>query len=252
MFDNMENLKIISSFHAARKPYGKVEKRKTNGFIFQLKGYSVYVFGSKTLTVNEGDMIFLPEGSSYVYKSYWYDENLYTSINFHANLENSQATVYSLEDFYGANYIANNFSELWKFGNVSDKYKCLSIFYDLLSFISRIEHLKSSDERKSSLIEPAVKYLKNHIYDSELKVNKLHKKCGISDTYFRKIFISKFNMTPQKYVMTERVLCAKSIIESGDFESIKEVSNLVGFNDPLYFSKVFKKAYGVSPSNMND
>ena len=42
-----------------------------------------------------------------------------------------------------------------------------------------------------------------------------------------------------------------SILESGDYDSIAEVSELVGYSDPLYFSKAFKKIYGFSPSNIN-
>ena len=96
-----------------------------------------------------------------------------------------------------------------------------------------------------------MEYLKKYIYDSSFKINKLHRLCGISDTYFRRIFEAEFNMTPQEYVVTGRISHAKSIIESGDFDSIKEVSELVGYNDPLYFSKAFRKVYGVSPSNIN-
>ncbi len=252
MFDYMENLKIISSFHKASKPFGKIQNRLTHGFIVKLKGYADYVFEDQCLRVNEGEMIFLPKGSAYEYTSYFQEENLYTSINFQADFDNPGIRVYSLENFYGASYIYQSFSKLWKFGSVSDKYKCLSVFYDLMSYISKIEHLGSSDKRKYNLIEPAVEYLKKHIYDSTFKINELHRLCGISDTYFRKIFMSRFNMTPQEYVITQRISYAKSIIESGDYETIKEVSELVGYNDPLYFSKAFRKIYGFSPSNVNE
>ena len=63
--------------------------------------------------------------------------------------------------------------------------------------------------------------------------------------------MERFNMTPQEYVVAERMSYAKSIIESGDYETIKEVSELVGYNDQLHFSKTFKKYYGYSPSNIS-
>lgn len=252
MFDYMENLKIISSFHQAGKPFGKIESRKSHGFIFKIKGYADYVFEDKSLRVNEGEMIFLPKGSSYKYTTYTQKGNLYTSINFEAYFDNREIGVYSLDNFYGVSYITQSFSELWKFGDLSDKYKCISIFYDLMSYISRIEYLRSLDKRKYSLIDPAVEYLKKNIYNSTFKINKLHHLCGISDTYFRKIFMSRFNMSPQEYVITQRISYAKSIIESGDYKTIREVSELVGYNDPLYFSKAFRKIYGFSPSNVNE
>lgn len=245
----MENLKIISSFHKASKPFGKVEDRKNHGFIFKIKGYADYLFGDKRVRLNEGEMIFLPKGSSYEYVTHTQDKNLYTSINFEADFDNREVGVYSLNNFNGANYMAQSFSELWNFGDLSDKFKCISIFYDLMSYVSKIEHLRSRDKRKYALIEPAVEYLKKHIYKSSFKIDNLHLLCGISDTYFRKIFMSRFNMSPREYVVAERISYAKSIIDSGDFETIKEVSELVGYNDSLYFSKAFKKMYGYSPSN---
>lgn len=251
MFGNMENLKIMSSFHKESKPVNKVQCRANHGFLFKIKGYAEFAFSDRKIRVNEGEMIFLPQGSAYEATTYSCGGNSYTSINFCADMENPAIAVYSFESFPGASYICESFSELWKFGTLSDKYKCLSVFYDFVSYISRLEHLSSADERKFRLIEPAVEYLKKHIYDSSFKINKLHRLCGISDTYFRKIFEAEFNMTPQEYVVTGRISHARSIIESGDFESIKEVSELVGYNDPLYFSKAFRKIYGFSPSSVN-
>lgn len=251
VFGNMENLKIMSSFHKESKKFNRVQYRATHGFIFKIKGYAEFAFSDRIITVNEGEVIFLPQGSAYEATTYYRDGNLYTSINFCAELENPEVGVYPFENFPAANYIYRNFSELWNFGTLSDKYKCLSLFYDLISYISRIEHSSSADERKFGLIEPAVEYLKKNMYDSSFRVDKLHKLCGISDTYFRKIFGAEFDMTPQEYVVTGRMSYAKSIIESGDFDSIKEVSELVGYNDPLYFSKAFRKIYGISPSGVN-
>ena len=54
-------------------------------------------------------------------------------------------------------------------------------------------------------------------------------------------------MSPQEYVLNKRITHSKSIIESGDYDSIKELAESVGYSDPLYFSKAFKKAFGLSP-----
>lgn len=249
MFDYLENLSIVSSFHQGSKTYGKIENRKSHGFVFKISGYTEYAFGDKRIRVNAGEMIFLPKGASYTYTTHP-QGTLYTSINFEADFDNREISVYSLDDFYGYNYISRSFTERWRFGDLSDKFKCISIFYDLLSYVSKIEHLRSMDKRKYSIIDPAVEYLKKHIYSSNFKIEKLHRLCGISDTYFRAIFMKRFHMTPQEYVVAERISYAKSIIESGDYETIREVSELVGYNDPLYFSKAFKKVYGFSPSTL--
>ncbi len=243
-----DDLKITSAAHNESKPYVKIENRSAHAFVFRTHGAVRYLIDGKSITVNEGEFIFLPKGCSYE-RSLAYEKTCYyTSINFQGTLKDPAVKVFSSDVFYGANYIAQSFAELWNFGSEADKYKCLSLFYDLLSHILTVESYDNHDKRKHRLIDPAIEHLNKHIYDNDLKIDKLHRLCGISDTYFRKIFASKFSTSPQGYVLNERITRAKSIIESGDYESIREISEAVGYNDPLYFSKAFKKHYGLSPT----
>ena len=251
MFENMENLKIVSSLHQASKAHARIENRPSHGFVIRLSGELRYDFADRSITTRKGEMIFIPQGTRYDYTTVSEDKSLYTSINFRADLENPEIKVYSMDNFYRADYMVDNFSDLWKFGTQSDRFKCLSMFYDLVSYVSNIDHLSYSDKHKYHIIDPAVGYLKEHIYDCSLRTDKLHLLCGISDTYFRKIFISRFSMSPQSYIISKRISHAKSIIDSGDYETIKEVAFSVGYSDPLYFGKVFKKVYGASPSDIN-
>ena len=250
MLGLIENVDICSSFKSQSHSYGKKENRISHGFIFKIKGYSEYIFEDKKITVNAGQVIFLPQGSSYKYYSHG-DDTLYTSINFYANIENPSPLVYSLEDYLASDFIYESFTQLWRFGSLSDKYKCLSAFYDFLAYIQRVDHLSNISKNKYYIIEPAIDYLKEHLFDCHLKIDNLHRLCCISDTYFRKIFLSRYNTTPQEYVISKRLSHAMSIIESGDFMSISEVAEQVGYKDPLYFSKAFKKLYGFAPSEIN-
>ena len=110
------------------------------------------------------------------------------------------------------------------------------------------EEASYGEKNKYRILDPAIVYLKEHLYDCELRVGELHRLCGVSDTYFRKIFRSRFGASPHSYVLSRRIRHAEAILSSGDFRTIEEVALAVGFQDPLYFSKVFKKACGVSPS----
>ena len=249
MLGNIEDVNIISSFHSQSRSYRKIQNRNSHGFIFRIKGSAEYNFGDKIMSMKEGTVLFVPQGANYEYITS--PENLYTSINFYANVENPTPTLYNLADFYQTDFIFENFSELWRMGTLSDKYKCISVFYDFLSYIARIEHLNNLDKNKHYLIEPAIEYLKTHLFDCNLKIDNLHRLCLISDTYFRKIFLSRFSVTPQEYVIGKRISHAKAIIDSGDYDSISQVAEQVGYKDPLYFSKAFKKIHGYSPSNKN-
>lgn len=250
MLDNIENVKIISSLHRTNKPYNKIDNRATHSFIIRVRGSILYDFCGKSILANEGDVMFIPKGSSYSYKVVTGDA-MYTSVNFQADIVNPHPAAYSLENFYEAEYIGTNFSDLWNFGTPAEKYKCVSLFYNLLAYLSAAENAGYAEKRKFKIIAPAVSYLKEHIYDCTLKTDTLHRLCGISGTYFREIFVASYGMTPQDYIISKRLSHARSILDSGDFNSIREVAESVGYSDPLYFSKVFKKIYGVSPSNLN-
>ena len=69
--------------------------------------------------------------------------------------------------------------------------------------------------------------------------------------YLRKQFQEKIGLTPLKYLTTLRMKRAKSMLTAGGGRehSIAEVAESCGFKDALYFSRVFKKYYGCSPSD---
>lgn len=247
MIGKMENVNIVSSFHKKSKPYGKIENRRTHGFLYKISGCSDYFVGGESFRLNSGELVFMPMGVSYEYMT---DCGEYTSINFEADMEKPEISVYSLKDFQGAKNMLLGFSEAWKFGCVSDRYKCISDFYELLSYLAHLDTLGNREDGNYRIIEPATEYIKKHIYEVDFKVDKLHNLCGISDTYFRKIFIKRYGVTPKEYVQRERITHARLIIDSGDFDTIGEVADAVGYADPLYFSKVFRKYYGFPPSSI--
>lgn len=248
MFKNIENLKIENIIKGSpKKKYSKV-CRKDYAFFIRIKGSVNYTFSDNSFDVKAGDIIFLPKDSEYTFRVCSDTECEYVAIRFDADITDARPFVYSLDGFADMYEFENNISELWKFGGQSEHYKCYSLFYSLLNYIENLDKLSYIDKKKSGLISPAVLYLKNHIYDCDLKVETMVTLCGISATYFNKIFHASYGVSPQSYILSKRLSHAKAIIDSGDFDTITEIAFSVGYNDPLYFSRVFKKKYGVSPS----
>ncbi len=229
-----------------------VASRKSNALIFRLEGNLRYFFHDYVMDTPAGNISFIPRGSSY--------NTLVTqapckfvSITFSADFpEPPLPFTHSLDEFHESEFFQNTLPDLWKFRSQSELYKCYSFFYNLLSHLNSLENQRHIDNEKENLILPSVSYLKKHIYDCDLKIDSLHELCGISGTYFRKLFYSRYGESPQKYILSRRLSHAKAIIDSGDFSTISEVAFTVGYNDPLYFSRAFKRKYGVSPSGYAD
>lgn len=79
----------------------------------------------------------------------------------------------------------------------------------------------------------------------------LARQCGMSTSTFRRNWARYFGMPPKQYTINVRIERASSLLIAGELK-IKEVAHKVGFSDPLYFSKVFHKVTGFTPSQFRD
>ncbi len=251
MFDNIENFSIISASRGISNKNPLLLSRPQHTFLYRLQGSAQYTFeDGSIMTSNTYTMVFLPRGCKYYFSVPDIEESWCSVIEFSADIPDARPLKFSMKNFAEAEYIFSHFPALWNFGNPSEKYKCQSMFYDLLSYISYMENMEYSDKKKLHLIDAAIDYLSDHIFDSYLKTDSLHLLCGISDTYFRKIFTARFSVTPQEYIIAKRMSHAKAIIDSGNYNTISDIATSVGYDDPLYFSRAFKKKYGISPTYM--
>ena len=249
MFNDIENLKIENIHMGTSKKSGKVLFRKAASFVLRTAGSAEYVFPDFSFSTRADDIIFLPNGTTYDFKILSDTPCNYVAIRFEGDFSKTSPFLYSIENFPEAALLKNNLSDMWKFGGSAEHYQCYSVVYNLLAYMKNTEKLTYIDKKHFNVIAPAVSYLKDHIYDSNLKIETLISISGVSGTYFYKTFQANYSMSPQKYILTKRLSQAKSILDSGDFDSISEIADLVGYNDSLYFSRVFKNKYGISPLN---
>ena len=77
------------------------------------------------------------------------------------------------------------------------------------------------------------------------------KALGLSKSTLTRRLKTMTDKTPLEILSEFRLNKAKNMLEKSE-ESVSEVAYKVGFNDPLYFSKKFKEAFGVSPSKFSE
>ena len=70
----------------------------------------------------------------------------------------------------------------------------------------------------------------------------------MSVSYFLKKFKEVTAKSPMQYILGIRINNAVSLLESTDY-NVTEISTIIGYDNPLYFSRIFKKQKGVSPSD---
>ena len=91
----------------------------------------------------------------------------------------------------------------------------------------------------------------NNYTDCDFSLDAVYASIAYSKEYVRKIFIKEYGISPLAYLMEKRIDCAKQLLlrrnNNDSNYSIKEIAQMSGFSDPLYFSRYFKKITGVSP-----
>jgi YesN/AraC family two-component response regulator len=90
-------------------------------------------------------------------------------------------------------------------------------------------------------------YLDLHLTES-IVFSNLDKVFGYNVKYISGVFKNQYLMSPSKYVVNARINLAKKILDENEGIMLKDVARMVGYDDALYFSRVFKAQTGISPS----
>ena len=86
----------------------------------------------------------------------------------------------------------------------------------------------------------------NDNYSSCLSIAQLSAVCNLSESRFLALFKQELGISPISYLQNLRMEQAKHLLMSTSL-AVSEISASVGYDDPLYFSKLFKSHFGISP-----
>ena len=95
-------------------------------------------------------------------------------------------------------------------------------------------------------IDHARDYFKDH-YNEEISIEQYAASRNMSTSWFSKCFRDIVGVSPMKYILDQRIRNAQILLETSDF-TITEIAHTLGYENPMYFSRVFHKAKGQSPS----
>ncbi|MFI3172861.1 MAG: AraC family transcriptional regulator [Eubacteriales bacterium] len=150
----------------------------------------------------------------------------------------------------------------------SEKYPCnvsceqgLEEVYQIIEESTTFEYLKNqivkwSDsafsyggkrEKKKNVAEEVKEYIEEN-YADNLTTQDIANQVGFVADYMRSLFGREYGMTPMEYMQSIRLEKSRSLLLNNPELSFKEIANIVGYQDASYFSRVFKKIEGVSPS----
>jgi len=124
--------------------------------------------------------------------------------------------------------------DIWQ--NYSD---CYALIGHLIKIATPITN------KRDSGIQVAVAYI-NENYRDKITIQTLASLANMSESNFYAVFKKQRGISPIAYLNNYRLsVAADQLTDTSN--PISEISYSVGINDPLYFSKLFKKIYGMAP-----
>lgn len=106
-------------------------------------------------------------------------------------------------------------------------------------------------KREDGMISSLHNDLMNNLWNARFDLSEETKEIGYTEDYVRRLFRDRYGKTPLQFLLSERIEYAKKLLDIyGRQMSIKEIAEMCGFSDPLYFSLMFKRAEGKVPRRL--
>ena len=246
-FDGLEtDFKIISTFELG---WGKrteyIEKRPCAALSVRVKGEADFVTKTKTYHAEKGDVAYFPPNLSYMVDARK-DEHLYI-IHFTAPDLPEEIEIITPKNVKVFTELFERAHRICTAKLPGFQYGLNAVFFRILEqlFIQSREENPSTDKKFSYALE----YIHQNYTSPDLTIAKLSEIAGVSETYFRRIFERNLGTQPHKYINSLRLSLADELLESRYYR-VKDISSVCGFSDPKYFSTLYKKERGISPSEV--
>lgn len=140
----------------------------------------------------------------------------------------------------------------WLFEQCYKEYKEKQENYEevIINYIQAIithinRNLNASKKQTIDIINSCIRFIHEH-YQESISMEQLASISCVSKSYLSRLFLKKTGMSPLRYLNYIRIDVSKKLLMDSKL-SIRDIAAKVGFNDPLYFSRVFKKISGVAP-----
>ncbi len=109
---------------------------------------------------------------------------------------------------------------------------------------------QKKEESSSSVVEKAKSFIKAQ-YHRDISLDDVSKEVDISPYYFSKLFKEEAGENFIEYLTNIRLKKAKELLDTTEM-SMKEIGIQIGYSDPNYFSRIFKKNFGITPTEYKE
>lgn len=232
------------------------KKLENNTLVYCLKGSGILMISGEQVPVSNDQYFIIPEGFSFKFYSVINENSRLFVGCFNGTkaklMENDFSVVRSLIPSVN-NLVANRemlFNEI--FNNLAKGFHDENLVYVNFCFghllATFVYAHKTSDDladESNPAIRQSIAYMNKNL-DKKLTLHQIAKEAGYSATYFTTLFRTETGYSPLSYFSHLKILKATEYLDYTR-NKVKAISFLLGFSDPYYFTRDFKKRMGMSP-----
>lgn len=207
--------------------------------------------------VNAGNMILYRPKELQKYEYYGTDKTEVYWVHFTGGDVKNILRKYGIKDNMRTFFVGTSleYERIFK-RMISELQRCQEDYEEILTLLMRhllisihrdlLKERKLSDVYLDNEMDIATQYF-NDNYNTDINIEEYAQSRGMSTCWFIRNFKKFTGTTPMQYIMSIRISNAQSLLETTQY-SISEISRIVGYTNPLYFSRLFHKQKGFAPS----
>ena len=215
-------------------------------FVYCTYGTGTFAFDSGNLSYTQGDIVVIPPLLPHANASQEGFRNIHINMSLSLQVFPEEPSI--VRD-NGNHFLLDAFTAaLYHFqSDRQDRSILLDAYGNLICCYLSVYQ---QDRRHSPVVEDIERDILAHFEDCSYELDTYLHTLPFNYDYLRKLFQREMQVTPHQFLNSKRLQKAVEMLVATEYASvpITDVARMCGFREPLYFSRMFKKKYGVAPS----
>ena len=246
-YDSIHTINFV--LESGEKPFDKLKAESVYKIYYVKSGKGrIHTFG-RVSEIFEGEIFFTFPAVPFCIEScedlsYMYISFLGTRANMILDMYNIRADNFIFKD---CKDIESHWSNCLGFSSeLSDMSSESALLYAFACIGKTLSATSAYEKNKEETVSVVKKYIDDNFCDANISLEKIGKNVNYNEKYISSLFKTYLKIGVIDYINTLRMQYACTLMQQG-YKSIKDISNMCGYKDPNYFSRIFKKRMGISP-----